>query len=195
MSFPSGSDEDERRHALEGKARELGPEGMHRMLAELDPESAALVHPNNVRRVIRAIELAQDGGSYARQLDTLHEQAPRYDARIWAIDLPRERLYERIEARVDAMFDEGLVEEVRALQEVGLADSHTARQAIGYKEIMDALAGRYSLDEARETIKIRTRHYAKRQLSWFRRDGRVRWLSLDEGTDAAVQTIVDDVRG
>ena len=195
MNFPSGSDEDERRHELEAMARELGPDALHAMLAELDPESAALVHPNNVRRVIRAIELAQDGGSYARQLDTLHDRKSRYDARLWAIDVPREELYARIDARVDAMFEEGLVDEVRALVEAGLGDTRTARQAIGYKEILEAFEGSVSMDEARSTIKARTRRYAKRQLSWFRHDGRVRWLSSEVGTDALVRAIVDDVRG
>ena len=196
MRFPSGSDEDERRHGLEALADEIGPEGIHAILRDLDPESAALVHPNNVRRVIRAIELAQDGGSYARQLDTLHVQNPLYDARIWAIDVPRDRLYARIEARVDGMFDTGLVDEVRKLADAGLAETHTARQAIGYKEVLEALEGSITMDEARETVKMRTRRYAKRQLSWFRHDGRVRWIDVEAvGTEGAVRAIVSDVRG
>lgn len=195
MSFPKGSDEDERRHELEALADEIGAEGIHAKLARIDSESAALVHPNNVRRVIRAIELALDGGSYARQLDTLHAQTPVYDARIWGIEIPREKLYVRIDARVDEMFEAGLIDEVKALAEAGLADTHTARQAIGYKEVLEALEGSTSMEVARETIKTRTRHYAKRQLNWFRHDARVRWIKLEEsGVESAVDTIVSDVR-
>ena len=195
MRFPSGSDEDNRRHELEALAREIGPEGIHAKLAELDPESAALVHPNNVRRVIRAIELAEDGGSYARQLERLHEQDAVYDARIWSIDVSRERLYERIDDRVDRMFEAGLIDEVKALYDAGLADTHTARQAIGYKEILEVFDGSITMAEARETIKLRTRRYAKRQLSWFRHDRRIRWIDAGSLTlHEAVKTIVDDVR-
>lgn len=196
MSFPLGSDEDERRHDLEALAEAIGAEALHGRLKAIDPESAALVHPNNVRRVIRAIELAEDGGSYARQVENLHRQETFYDAHIWAIDLPRDVLYVRIDRRVDEMFEQGLIDEVKALAERGLGDTHTARQAIGYKEILEALEGTISMDEARETIKTRTRRYAKRQLSWFRHDGRVRWISLDDlGLDQAIRIITDDVRG
>lgn len=196
MSFPSGSDEDERRHGLEALAKAIGPLALHARLNALDPESAALVHPNNVRRVIRAIELAEDGGSYARQVENLHRQKARYDAHIWAIDLPRDVLYARIDRRVDEMFAQGLIDEVKALAERGLADTHTARQAIGYKEILEAFDGTITMDEARETIKTRTRRYAKRQLSWFRNDGRVRWIHMNETTlDQAACLIADDVRG
>lgn len=193
MSFPSGSDEDARRHELEELAEHIGSDALYGRLRELDPESAELVHPNNVRRVIRAIELALDGGSYARQLETLHTPSAHYDARLWAIDVPREELYARIEARVDKMFEDGLVEEVEALLPLGLATSHTARQAIGYKEVLDALEGDLSLSEAQETIKLRTRHYAKRQLSWFRRDTRVRWLAHTLTTAEMLARIRDDV--
>ena len=194
MSFPQGSDEDERRHELEALADEIGPLAMHAKLAEIDPESATLVHPNNVRRVIRAMELAKDGGSYARQLDTLHEQTPVYDAHIWGIDIARDKLYARIDSRVDEMFDAGLVDEVRALADAGFADTHTARQAIGYKEVLEALEGKCTMEEARETIKTRTRRYAKRQLSWFRHDKRVRWIDLDDcDFERAVRTIVSDI--
>lgn len=196
MDFPTGSDEDERRHELEATSKRIGALAMHEKLAELDPEAAALVHPNNTRRVIRAIELALDGGSYARQVESLHERESVFDARMWGIDIPRSELYERIEARVDEMFDLGLVAEVERLAEMGLQDSHTARQAIGYKEVLDALEGRISMEEAKATIKVRTRHYAKRQLSWFKHDGRVRWLNLEElGLEGAVERIIQDVKG
>lgn len=176
MDFPAGADGDARRQALERHAREVGPEALHAELAALDPESAVAIHPNNVRRVIRALELHDQGLSYARQREGLRSRKAHYDARIWGIELPRDVLYERIDRRVEAMFAGGLVDEVRSLEARGLSASHTASQAIGYREVADALGGRMTLAEAEAATKARTRHYAKRQLSWLRRDGRVRWL-------------------
>lgn len=176
MDFPQGHDGDDRRRAYEARAEADGAAALHADLAFRDAESAALIHPNNVRRVIRALELCDQGLSYARQKEALHTRPAHYLAYLWAIDLPREELYRRIDERVDAMFALGLVDEVRGLAERGLAATHTARQAIGYKEVLDALEGAISLDEAREAVKARTRRYAKRQLSWFRHDGRVSWL-------------------
>ena len=107
--------------------------------------------------------------------------------------MPRELLYERIDRRVDRMFEDGLVEEVRRLRKRGLDRAHTAGQAIGYKEVLAALAGECTLDEARDEVKRRTRHYAKRQLSWLKRDGRARWIDVgDMGTGQACELIISD---
>ena len=196
MDFPAGVIGDERRQSYERIAAEQGPEALHRLLAARDPKSAALIHPNNVRRCVRALEMLDEGVSYAKNNEGLKRREPHYDARIWAISMPRERLYERIDTRVDKMFDSGLVEEVRGLRECGLNRSHTAGQAIGYKELLAALAGESTLEEARDQIKRRTRHYAKRQLSWLKRDGRARWIDVDEiGRDHACDLIVHDVLG
>ena len=196
MSFPSGEKDDERRRSYEALAAERGAEGLHALLASRDPESAALIHPNNVRRVVRALEMLDEGVSYARHHEGLHERRAHYDAQVWGLTMARERLYARIDARVDEMVSSGLVDEVRGLAARGLTTELTAGQAIGYKEVLEALAGACTMDEAIERVKQRSRRYAKRQLSWFRHDGRVRWIDLDE-TDAegAARLILDAAGG
>ena len=184
---------DDRRLRYERIAAEQGAEALHVLLAKRDPDSAALIHPNNVRRCVRALEMLDDGVSYAQNHRGLKRHVPHYAAHIWAISMPRELLYERIDQRVDRMFDDGLVEEVCNLRGRGLDWAHTAGQAIGYKEVLAALAGECSLDEARDEVKRRTRHYAKRQLSWLKRDGRARWIDVrDMGEEQACELIVRD---
>lgn len=193
MDFPSGEMGDDRRLRYERIAAEQGAEALHALLAKRDPDSAALIHPNNVRRCVRALEMLDDGVSYAQNHRGLKRHVPHYAAHIWAISMPRELLYKRIDQRVDRMFDDGLVEEVCNLRGRGLDWAHTAGQAIGYKEVLAALAGECSLDEARDEVKRRTRHYAKRQLSWLKRDGRARWIDVrDMGEEQACELIVRD---
>ena len=137
--------------------------------------------------------MLDEGTSYAAQLSGLHERKAHYGAQIWGLSMDRALLYERIDRRVDLMVEAGLVDEVRGLVEAGMGADLTARQAIGYKEVLDYLEGSCTLDEAIELIKRRSRRYAKRQLSWLRRDGRTRWLDMDElGRDDAVAMIVDE---
>ena len=119
------------------------------------------------------------GVSSASHHEGLHARTPHYNAIVWGLSMGRDRLYARIDARVDAMMSEGLLEEVARLAKAGLSTKLTAGQAIGYKELLDALEGACSLDEAVALVKRRSRRYAKRQLSWFRHDRRVRWLDLD----------------
>ena len=196
MEFPSGERGAASRERYEALAAERGAEWLHALLAERDPESAALIHPNNVRRVVRALEMLDEGVSYARHHEGLRRRAPHYDARIWGLTMSRERLYARIDERVDRMVSQGLVEEVSRLARRGLTPGTTAGQAIGYKEVLGALAGEMTLDEAVELVKLRSRRYAKRQLSWLRRDGRVRWLDLDDITpEAAARAIVSELGG
>ena len=200
MRFPAGERGDERRLAYEALAAEKGADALYELLSARDAASAALIHPHNVRRVIRALELADEGESYAKHHEGLKRRAPHYDARIWAIAWPRETLYARIEARVDQMLADGLLDEVRALRERGLRADSTAGQAIGYAEMLQLLDGSISLADATERIKQRTRRYAKRQLSWLRRDGRTRWLDpgAHEGWEAfcahAVRAIEEDLK-
>ena len=194
MAFPAGEKDGGVRERYERIAAEQGAEALHALLAERDPESAALIHPNNVRRVVRALEMSDEGVSYARHHEGLHERAAHYPARIWGLSWPREDLYARIDARVDQMVEAGLVEEVRALAGRGLTTDVTAGQAIGYKEMLDALSGRIGLGEAVELVKRRTRRYAKRQLSCIRHDGRVRWLEMGEvSLEEACERIVSDL--
>lgn len=190
MDFPSGELEDERRVGYRELAERIGEEALHTLLAERDPESAAVIHPHNVRRVIRALEMHDDGVSYAQQKSKFSVPRERYHALWFGLTRSREVLYERINLRVDLMFEQGLVDEVRGLMDQGLGDALTSMQAIGYKEIIDALRGAITMDEARELIKMRSRRYAKRQLSWFKRDDRIVWFDMDEFT---IDEVVNDI--
>lgn len=190
MDFPSGELEDERRVGYQELAERIGEEALHALLAERDPESAAVIHPHNVRRVIRALEMHDDGVSYAEQKSKFSVPRERYHALWFGLTRSRKVLYERINLRVDLMFEQGLVDEVRGLMDQGLSDALTSMQAIGYKEIIDALRGSITMDEARELIKMRSRRYAKRQLSWFKRDDRIVWFDMDEFT---IDEVVADI--
>lgn len=196
MEFPRGEVDGAVRRRYQDLAGKLGPEGVHALLAERDPESAALIHPHNVRRVVRALEMLDEGVSYARQSAGFSEPREHYPSLQFALTMDRARLYARIDARVDAMMHAGLLDEVRSLMDAGAADALTSRQAIGYKELIDALEGRCTIGEAVDLIKLRSRRYAKRQLSWFRRDPRITWLDMDVlDADGAARLIVDALGG
>lgn len=196
MEFPRGEVDGAARQRYQDLAGKLGPEGVHSLLAERDPESAALIHPHNVRRVVRALEMLDEGVSYARQSAGFSEPREHYPSLQFALTMDRARLYARIDARVDAMMRAGLLDEVRGLMDAGAADALTSRQAIGYKELIDALDGRCTIGEAVDLIKLRSRRYAKRQLSWFRRDPRITWLDMDVlDADGAARLIVDALDG
>lgn len=196
MEFPRGEVDGVTRQRYQDLAGKLGPEGVHALLAERDPESAALIHPHNVRRVVRALEMLDEGVSYARQSAGFSKPREHYPSLQFALTMDRARLYARIDARVDAMMRTGLLDEVRGLMDAGAADALTSRQAIGYKELIDALEGRCTIGEAVDLIKLRSRRYAKRQLSWFRRDPRITWLDMDVlDADGAARLIVDALGG
>lgn len=196
MEFPRGEVDGAARQRYQDLAGKLGPEGVHALLAERDPESAALIHPHNVRRVVRALEMLDEGVSYARQSAGFSKPREHYPSLQFALTMDRARLYARIDARVDAMMRAGLLDEVRGLMDAGAADALTSRQAIGYKELIDALEGRCTIGEAVDLIKLRSRRYAKRQLSWFRRDPRITWLDMDVlDAGGAARLIVDALDG
>lgn len=192
MGFPDGEQvENPVRVRYEELARQLGNDAFHRLLAERDPRSAALIHPNNVRRVVRAFELLEQGSSYSQEHATLHARCDRHPTLHVGLTMPRQLLYERIDRRVDQMVELGLVEEVRGLMERGLAETLTAKQAIGYKEIVSALRGEVSLEEALDSIKRSSRRYAKRQYTWFNADKRIHWFDISaEGQDEVVRKVV-----
>lgn len=199
MSFPQGKLVDDRRARLNDLAEKLGPLALHKMLEERDPAAAALIHPHNVRRVVRALEMLDEGKSYADQRAGFKSPQEHYRALQFALTRNREDLYRRIDERVDIMMEQGLLEEVRGLVEDGLGCDLTARQAIGYKELIDYLHGSCSLEEAVDLIKQRSRRYAKRQLSWFRRDERITWinmdrLSVDEAAELVLGSLAADQR-
>lgn len=194
MRFPQGEVDDARRTRYNDMAESLGAAGIYQLLVERDPLSAEQIHPNNVRRVIRALEMADEGVSYAQQLSGFAQPTPVYSSLTFALTMDRGVLYERIDRRVDAMMDQGLVDEVSALVEHGMSDALTSRQAIGYKEIIDALSGLTTMEGAVALIKQRSRRYAKRQLSWCRRDPRTIWIDMDAySLDQAASFIVERI--
>ena len=171
-SFSEGEQDEKLREELYEYAKTHGNEALHDRLRKIDPESADAIHPNNVKRVVRAIEVYETTGKTKTETD--REQISgesRYDDCAFIIDFAsRELLYDRINRRVDIMFDEGLEREAREILLSGKKISRTAAQAIGYKEFLPYCAGEKTIDEVREEIKLATRHYAKRQLIWFRKD-------------------------
>ncbi len=180
MEFPKGTIDSSKRSEYTKLAEEQGGQFVHDLLAQKDPKSAEIIHPNNVRRTIRALELLDEGKSYHKVHEGLYKRKPHFDPTIFGLMWPREILYERINKRVDIMFEQGLVDEVRRLCEGGLEGQLTSKQAIGYKEILDAFAGNITLDEAKELICQRSRQYAKRQMTWFRKDERIIWIDMDK---------------
>lgn len=165
------------REAYQAIAREQGAHALHEMLRAVDPKSAERIHENNVKRVVRALEVYQQTGMTIDELNARNKRAePKYDAILFALcPTDRQTLYDRIDRRVDQMVEQGLLEEARRLWEQG-ALTGTAGQAIGYKELLPYLRGEAPLAQCLETLKRASRNYAKRQLTWLRRDARVRWL-------------------
>ena len=186
MSLAHASADAEVRAALEQELAEFGAEALHARLADVDPTSAAALHVNDTRRVMRALEIyAVTGKPASEQHASPDENRELYDLKLCALRPDRAWLYARIDRRVDIMVKDGLIDEVKALLAGGLDSNCTAMQAIGYKEIVSALSGEMSVGEAIDLIKQRSRNYAKRQLSWLRRDSRTLWLDVYEHDDAA----------
>lgn len=179
--FPKGEQIDnEVRDRYTALARDIGNQALWERLRAADPDSAALIHPNNVRRVIRAFELLDEGTTYARVNAGLKTMAQAVPAVFLGLSVDPAVLNARIDARVDQMLADGLVEEVRSLLQAGFREGLTAPQAIGYKEVVAALEGACSLDDAIAQIKIATHRYAKRQRTWFRKDERIHWIDADD---------------
>lgn len=195
MEFPAGEQvANERRAAYEQMAAERGPEALHAELERRDPASAALLHPNNVRRVVRALEMADEGVSYAAQAAGFSDRRSHYDARFLGLTMARDELYRRIDERVIAMVEGGLLAEVERLLAAGFREALTSQQAIGYKELVPVLEDVVELDVAVEQIQRATRRYAKRQLTWLRSDPRIEWvdvtgMSPSEAHQAALETL------
>jgi len=159
----------ELRRELENFAEREGNEALHRRLAEVDPESARRLHLEDRRRVIRALEVFEKTGQRISELQQQFERArPAEECRVFTITWPREQLVERIDRRVDAMFAAGLVDEVRDLLKESGAFGRSAGQAVGYREVLEHLRGERGIAETIELVKLRTRQFAKRQMTWFR---------------------------
>lgn len=183
MQFGEGESNPAVRERLTKEAEQHGREEMHRRLAEKDPEAAASIHPNNLVRVIRALEVCEISGKTFTECKAQNAAHPsRYDATIIGLDYTdRNVLYERINRRVDRMVELGLLEEVRAVWEQG--GGRTAAGAIGYKELIPWLEGNAELADCLDVVRQETRRYAKRQLTWFRRNVQILWIKLCENDE------------
>lgn len=186
------------RHELESLAEEKGAEFLHNMLREVDPESADAIHAHNIKRVIRALEYYNKTGEKI----SVHNEQERakvspFDFRYFVLTDDREILYSRIDARVDKMIEEGLEDEMKHLIDEGIDPRSTAMQGLGYREMYGYLTGEWDLDRAVYLIKRNTRHFAKRQLTWFKRESDVRWINKKEfGRDDSkvLQEILRQIR-
>lgn len=180
IDFTENEKDSAYREKLEAAAREKGVNYLHAMLKEVDEKSAREIHANNVKRVIRALEYYQQTGEKI----SLHNQKERekqspYCFAYFVLNDIRSQLYEKIDRRVDDMVTEGLLQEVKALRRMGCTRDMVSMQGLGYKEIMAYLEGEYSLEEAIAVLKRDTRHFAKRQLTWFKREKEVVWVQKD----------------
>lgn len=182
IDFSEAFSDWEYREKLKKEAEETGNEQLYNMLKEVDPMAAEKIHVNDTRRIIRALEVYHFTGkpiSYHQEISRLNP--PQYNYIVFGLNINRERLYERINDRIDNMLASGLVDEVRTLVEMGYnINNIVAMQGLGYKEILSYLRGECTLEEAVYILKRDTRHYAKRQLTWFRRDERIIWIDLDK---------------
>lgn len=180
VSF-SKEDNSKIRAELEKRVDNEGAEVLYKELHEIDPKSAEIIHPNNVKRIIRALEYFKlNGKLFSEHNETEKQKESPYNFMYFVIDDDRELLYQRINKRVDVMLSKGLVDEVKTLYEKGLRIGMTSAEGIGYKQLLPYLEGEISLDEATEKIKQDSRHYAKRQLTWFRREKETTWVDRAE---------------
>lgn len=184
IDFTENEENTEYREKLERIAREQGPEILHEQLKKVDPVSAENIHANNVKRTIRALEYYElTGEPISAHNEREKERVSPYNFSYFVLTDDREKLYARIETRIDEMLSEGLVDEVKHLKKLGCHRGMVSMQGLGYKEILDYLDGNNSLEEAVYTLKRDTRHFAKRQLTWFRREKEVTWINKEKFDD------------
>jgi tRNA dimethylallyltransferase len=178
---------------LEKQARERGDDWLHAEVAKVDPDSAHKLHANDTRRLIRVLEVYEKTGQPLSRLQEQFDLArPAEACKVFVLDWPREALQQRIDERVDAMFEAGLVDEVRLVLGVGHKFGRTAKQAVGYREVLEHLAGKRDLPETIALVKTRTRQLAKRQLTWFRSLSECRWVKMPEqDLESVVQEVAE----
>lgn len=199
IDFTDTAQDDTYRAELENLVKEKGAAYLHNMLRKVDPKSAEDIHANNVKRVIRALEYyRQTGQKMSEHNEEERRKESPYEFVYFVLNAPREQLYARIDRRVDQMIEEGLVDEVKHLKELGCTKEMVSMQGLGYKEILAYLDGKYDLDTAVYTIKRDTRHFAKRQLTWFRRERQVTWIQkevYDYDEDRILKAMLSHLEG
>lgn len=186
MDFAAAPKDSAERERLRALLAEKGPEHLHSLLREIDPNAAGRIHPNNTKKVIRAIEAAKSG-SPIPAFEASFKKTADYDYLLIGLNRDRAELYDRINRRVDIMLDAGLEDEIKGLMAMGLDSESISMKGIGYKEMIAYFNGEYGRDEAVELVKRSSRRYAKRQLTWFRRYDDMHWFDLSAGADAGAE--------
>lgn len=179
MDFSGVEEDKEYREYLEKLAELKGPEYVHSLLKDVDSKGYERIHPNNLKKVIRALEGAKTGNKI-NDFRSVIKKTTDYEPILICLNRNRDELYNRINLRVDLMLEEGLIDEVRGLLNMGLKDSDISMKGIGYKEIISYLNGEISIEEATDLIKKNTRHLAKRQVTWFKRYKEMKWFNLSD---------------
>lgn len=181
IDFTETDEDDSYRKLLEDRARTEGVHALHEELKSVDPVSAEIIHENNSKRVIRALEyFHKTGKPISEHNEEQHKRTSPYDFRYFVLTDERKTLYSRIDKRVDQMINDGLVDEVKSLEKYNIPRTATSMQSLGYREIIGYLDGEYDLERAIYLIKLNTRHFAKRQLTWFRREKDVIWIDKND---------------
>ena len=181
--FSVGNRDPELRKKLKKEAEEKGQAALYKRLEKIDPEAAEKIHPNDKKRILRAIEVYEITGQPISVIQKKHTRSSGFAAHFWGLKWPRAVLYQRIDQRADAMLEKGLVEEVKALEAKGWGPELNALDSVGYKEIFACLRGEIEYEEAVALIKRNTRRFAKKQLIWFQRDDRIQWIDMEEPVD------------
>lgn len=175
---------------------EEGSVGLYERLIKIDSESAGNIDPNNHQRLMRALEVTESSGiPFSKYNKDFRKESDKYDMAYYCLNMDRDKLYDRINKRVDIMFEKGLLDEVKYLIDRGYNKDMLSMKAIGYKEIIAYLEGNMSLDKAIDNIKQGSRNYAKRQLTWFRRDNRIKWVNIDlfKDRNEMINFVLDDI--
>lgn len=197
IDFTENGEDTSIRDELEALAKEKGAEYLHGMLLAIDPESAEQIHANNKKRVIRAIEYYRQTGERISEHNKRERQKESpYEFLYYVVNTDRDILYQRIDQRVDEMMKQGLVQEVKELKDSGCTRDMVSMQGLGYKEILDYLQGECTLSDAVYLLKRDTRHFAKRQITWFKRERDVKWLNLPDfnnDLDKVLETMIQEI--
>ena len=192
IDYPEIETDLEYRKKLEEIAEKEGLNKLYNMAKEIDEKAMEKISPNDQKRILRVLEIYNQTGKTKTELEIeSRKNGVKYDFRVFAIDMPREILYERINKRVDIMFENGLLEEVKRLYKKYGEELYTSIQAIGYKEVIDYINGKYTKEEMIEKIKMETRRYAKRQITWFKRIENIIWLDGLNKTEENVNSIME----
>ena len=192
IDYPEINTDFEYRKKLEERAEREGLEKLYEEAYKIDEEAMKSISHNDKKRILRVLEIFKETGKTKTQVEIESKKnGIKYDYRVFAIDMPRDVLYERINKRVDLMLENGLIEEVKNIYEKYGKELITSIQAIGYKEVIEYLEGRYSKEEMIEKIKMETRRYAKRQITWFKKIDNIIWLDSAKGIKENVDTIIE----